>query len=115
MSASDYEREYKRELEAEGWTVFRSAGSLAVDLIALMPANPVTHSPMKYMLVEVKAFSGNVFRVSKTKDMFEQWKMMCELTKKFPDTFYALRKKGQKQFRRMPPLVLEEPYHWDRD
>jgi len=114
MSASDYEREYKRELQAEGWTVFRSAGSLAVDLIALMPANPVTHSLMKYMLVEVKAFSGNVFRVSKTKDMFEQWEMMCELATRFPDTYYSLRKKGQKEFRRMPPLILKEPYHWDR-
>ncbi len=114
MSASSYEREFRRELEAEGWTVFRSAGSLGVDLIALKPATAMFGSYPQILLAEVKAFSGNVFRVSKNEKTVEQWKMMCELAKKFPDTIYALRKKGQKTFRRMTPLILEKPYHWDR-
>jgi len=109
MSASQYERDLKHELEAAGWTVFRSAGSLAVDLIALKEGNPTL-----ILLVEVKSFKGDVFTVRKTKRMLQQWYDMLKLNRKFV-VYYALRKKGQKTFRWKMPSALKKPYHWSKD
>jgi Holliday junction resolvase len=110
MSASQYERDYKHQLEAEGWTVFRSAGSLAVDLIALkrLPSGKII-----VMLIEVKSFKPDVFTVRKTKRMLAQWRDMLKLAKKFT-VFYSLRKKGQKTFRLVKPSALRKPYHWSK-
>jgi len=111
MSASQYERDYKYQLEAEGWTVFRSAGSLAVDLIALkrLPSGKII-----VMLIEVKSFKGDVFTVKKTKRMLAQWHDMLKLAKKFK-VFYSLRMKGQKTFRLVDPEALVKPYHWSKN
>ena len=111
MSASQYERDYKHQLEAEGWTVFRSAGSLAVDLIALkrLPSGKIV-----VMLIEVKSFKGDVFTVKKTKRMLGQWHDMMKLAKKFK-VFYSLRMKGQKTFRLVDPKDLLKPYHWSKN
>lgn len=117
MSGSQYERDFKRILESRGWTVFRSAGSLAVDLVALrsivlaMPPHP--HVTVA-MLVEVKSFKGDVFTVRKTKRMLRQWEDLMRLAEKF-DVFYALRKKGQKTFRLVKPSKLDKPYHWSKN
>ena len=105
MSASQYERDYKHQLEARGWTVFRSAGSLAIDLIAL--------KGKLIMLIEVKSFSGDVFSVRKRAKTLLQWYEMLKLNKKFP-VYYALRKKGQKTFRLVNPGILKKPYHWSK-
>jgi len=111
MSASQYERDYKHQLEAEGWTVFRSAGSLAVDLVALkrLPSGKII-----VMLIEVKSFKPDVFTVRKTKRMLRQWRDMLKLAKKFT-VFYSLRMKGQKTFRLVEPKNLLKPYHWSKN
>jgi len=108
-SGSIYERELKGLLESDGWTVIRSAGSLAVDLVALEPENG------HVMLLEVKSFKGDVFRVSRSGRSREQHKEMCELSSKFNghcSVFYALRKKHQSEFRLIHPHKLSKPYHW---
>ena len=111
MSASQYERDYKHLLEDQGWTVFRSAGSLAIDLVALMrlPSGKIIE-----MLIEVKSFKGDVFTVRKTKRMLQQWHDMMTLAKKFK-VFYSLRMKGQKSFRLVEPKDLLKPYHWSKN
>jgi len=110
MSASQYERDYKHQLEREGWTVFRSAGSLAVDLIAL---KRLASGKIIVVLIEVKSFKGDVFTVRKTKRMLAQWHDMMKLAKKF-EVYYSLRKKGQKTFRLVKPKDLFKPYHWSK-
>ena len=108
-SGSIYERELKGLLESDGWTVIRSAGSLAVDLVALEPENG------HVMLLEVKSFKPKTFYISKSEKMKKQWKEMCKLEKMFNghcSVFYALRKKGQKEIRFIHPHVLSKPYHW---
>jgi Holliday junction resolvase len=107
MSASQYERDFKHQLEAEGWTVFRSAGSLAIDLVALRTRDGRTEE----MLVEVKSFKGDTFSIKKTKRMKAQWADMMKLSRKFT-VRYALRMKGQKTFKLVKPEELRKPYHW---
>lgn len=114
MSGSSYERDYKKILEAKGWTVFRSAGSLAIDLVALKSVKLKGSPHLTFViLVEVKAFKGDVFTVKKTKRMVAQWHDMMKLAKKF-DVRYALRMKGQKTFRLVEPKDLFKPYHWSK-
>lgn len=112
MSASQYEREYKHQLEYERWTVFRSAGSLAIDLVAIKRAGQtVADRKTLVRLIEVKSFKGDVFTVRKTKRMVAQWHEMMKFDKKF-ETYYSLRKKGQKTYRLLKPHALSKPYHW---
>jgi Holliday junction resolvase len=114
MSGSSYEREFKKILISRGWTVFRSAGSLAIDLIALKSVELATPPNLVLcMLVEVKSFKGDTFTVKKTKRMKLQWADMMKLAKKF-EVRYGLRMKGQKSFRLVDPQVLKKPYHWSR-
>lgn len=115
MSGSNYEREFKKILIQHGWTVFRSAGSLAVDLVALKSLQLRSGPPnlVFAMLVEVKSFKPDVFTVRKTKRMLAQWHDMMKLSKKF-EVRYALRKKRQKSFRLVEPQVLKKPYHWSK-
>jgi len=115
MSSSSYEREFKKILIQRGWTVFRSAGSLAIDLVALKSAKPKTLPHLTLaMLVEVKSFKGDAFSIRKTKRMLAQWHDMMRLAKKF-EVRYALRMKGQKSFRLVEPKDLFKPYHWSKN
>lgn len=109
---SIYERELKTLLESDGWYVVRSAGSLAVDLVAIDPENGHT------LLLEVKSFKGNAYYTSKRKQTKEQHKEMCRLQSKFNgnvSVFYALRKKGQGDFHFIHPSKLSKPYHWKEE
>jgi Holliday junction resolvase len=113
MSASDFEREYKRLLEADGIFVIRSAGSKAVDLVAYDPKTRTTH------FIEVKAIGSNVFRVTKNKENFEQWKEMCRLVKALrgAEVYYAIRRKGGSgwdAWTTIEPKYLKRPYHWGK-
>ncbi|HEX9908625.1 MAG TPA: hypothetical protein VGB78_09225 [Thermoplasmata archaeon] len=111
MSGSNYERELKYLLECDGWYVIRSAGSLAVDLVAIEPENG------HVLLLEVKSFKGDAFYISKSHRSREQHKQMLELSSKFNghcSVFYALRKKGQGDFRLVHPHRLSKPYHWNQ-
>ena len=115
MSSSSYEREFKKILIMRGWTVFRSAGSLAVDLVALKSVGRKTLPYLVIvMLVEVKSFKGDTFTIKKTKRMLAQWRDMLKLAKKF-DVRYALRMKGQKSYRLVEPKDLFKPYHWSKN
>ena len=112
MTGANYERELKTLLESDGWYVVRSAGSLAVDLVALDPENGHT------LLLEVKSFTGNAYYTSRRKQTKEQHVEMCKLQKKFNghvSVFYVLRKKGQKEFRFVHPSKLVKPYHWNQE
>ncbi len=109
---SSYERELKTLLESDGWYVVRSAGSLAVDLVAIDPENGHT------LLIEVKSFKGNAYYTSRRKQTKEQQMEMCRLEKKFNghvSVFYALRKKGQSDYHFIHPHVLSKPYHWNEN
>ena len=111
MTGANYERELKTLLESNGWYVVRSAGSLAVDLVAIDPENGHT------LLIEVKSFKPNTFYTSKCKQTKDQWKEMCNLQSKFNghvSVFYALRKKGQTDYHFVHPNKLSKPYHWNR-
>ena len=55
-----FERRLKKASESEGSTIFRSAGSRAVDLIAI-------HSERGCFRIEEKSSTGDVFRITKTK------------------------------------------------
>lgn len=61
-----FERQFKKLLEERGFFVIRSAGSRAVDLAALHPTKGC-------YLIEEKSITGDVFRVTKTKDTKDQW------------------------------------------
>jgi Holliday junction resolvase len=110
-NGSIYERELKGLLEARGQVVIRSAGSLAVDLVAINPKNGDA------MLIEVKSYQGNAFYISKSKEMREQWAEMCRLESMcngHTGVFYALRMKGQTDYKLVRPSRLESPYHWNQ-
>ena len=112
VSGSGYERELKTLLESNGWYVVRSAGSLAVDLVALDPENGHT------LLIEVKSFKGNAYYTSRRKQTKEQQVEMCRLEKMFNgncSVLYALRKKGQTDYHFVHPHVLSKPYHWNQE
>lgn len=118
MSAP-FERKLKKALELNGFTVFRSAGSRAVDLIAI-------HKDRGCFLIEEKSFTGEVFRVTKTKNDKEQWEQMIDLQLKLgaknpfeqasPGYFviYALHK-SRGGYRLLMPSDLGVPYHWRED
>jgi len=119
MSAP-FERKLKKVFESVGFTVFRSAGSRAVDLIAIQPERGC-------FLIEEKSFTGDVFRVTKTKEDKEQWEQMCELEKKLAKNypfvkgcpagyfvFYALHK-SRGGYRLILASDLGKPYHWSED
>ncbi len=111
-SGSPYERELKALMESDGYHVVRSAGSLAIDLVATDTENGRT------IFIEVKSFKGNTFRISKTKETRAQFKEMCRLESMFNgncSVFYALRKKGQSEFRFVHPSKLVKPYHWNQE
>jgi Holliday junction resolvase len=110
-SGSSYERELKGLMESDGYYVIRSAGSLAIDLVATDTENGRT------IFIEVKSFKGDTFRISKTKETREQFKEMCRLQQMFNgncSVFYALRKKGQTDYHFVHPSKLSKPYHWNR-
>jgi Holliday junction resolvase len=109
---SGYERELKALLESDGWYVVRSAGSLAVDLVALDPENGHT------LLIEVKSFTGKTYYTSKNRKTKEQQREMVRLQRMFNgncSVFYALRKKGQSDFHFVHPHKLSKPYHWNQE
>ena len=111
-SGSSYERELKGLMESDGYYVIRSAGSLAIDLVATDTENGRT------IFIEVKSFKGDTFRISKTKETREQFKEMCRLQQMFNgncSVFYALRKKGQTDYHFVHPHKLSKPYHWNKE
>ena len=112
MTGSDFEREIKTGLQSTGWFVIRSAGSKAVDLVAIDPENGHT------LLLECKTFKEDTFRISKTKELREQHAEMCRLQSMFnghASVFYVLKKKRQNEIRFIHPSRLSKPYHWDRE
>lgn len=115
-----FERKLKKALESEEFIVFRSAGSRAVDLIAIHPGRGC-------FLIEEKSFTGDVFRVTKTKEDKEQWLQMCELSDKLMKdnpfkegsppgyfVFYAIHK-SRGGYRLILAEDLDKPYHWSED
>ena len=114
-----FERQFKKLLEERGFFVIRSAGSRAVDLAALHPTKGC-------YLIEEKSITGDVFRVTKTKDTKDQWEELCRLQKRFVKdnpfeegqsgiyVLYALHKARQ-GWRLLLPTDLQKPYHWRKD
>jgi len=92
-----YERQLKHILETNGFVVIRSAGSLAIDLVAIREVN----GTQRTFLIEVKSFKTKRFYPSKTKETKEQWTEMKRLEDKFwkdgqgtVHVYYALHKKN---------------------
>lgn len=115
-----FERKLKKALESEEFIVFRSAGSRAVDLIALRPDRGV-------FLVEEKSISGSVYRTTRSAKERQQWQAMCDLERRLakhnpfekgcpPGYFvlYALHK-SRAGYRLLLPSDLGMPYHWKED
>ena len=76
---SPYERKFGRILKEHEFTVFRSAGSRAVDIIAIREVGGIQ---MTY-LFEVKSFKKKRFYPSMNKKTNEQWVEMKRLEKRF--------------------------------
>jgi len=109
--AADSERKLKRILEADGYYVQRGAGSQGVDLVAVNKRNGDT------MLIEEKEFWGNTFSIRHTSKYLVQWKFMRKLQDEMnghTGVFYALKKKGQQEYRFVRPTDLKKPYHWNQ-
>jgi Holliday junction resolvase len=92
-----YERQLKHILETNGFVVIRSAGSLAIDLVAIREVN----GTQRTFLIEVKSFKTKRFYPSKTKETKEQWTEMKRLENRFwkegqgtVHVRYALHKKN---------------------
>jgi Holliday junction resolvase len=105
------ERRLKKLLESGGYHVVRSAGSQAVDLVAVNRKNGDS------LLIEEKEFWGKTFSVHKTKAYLDQWKEMLKIQEEMnghTGVFYALRKKGQNEWRFVRPDALVKPYHWNQ-
>ena len=100
MTGASYERELKHQLSKKGWLVIRGAGSLGIDLIAIM------HSG-EYQLIEVKSTKYNVFYTSRGKNK-SQFDMLNNLAKEGFNVYYYIRWKGKNKWsKHQLPL---EPY-----
>ena len=91
------ERQFKHLLEDANFVVIRSAGSLAIDLVAIREVN----GRQMTFLIEVKSFKKKRFYPSMNKKTKEQWAEMKCLEKRFWKNgmgtvlvYYALHKKN---------------------
>ena len=92
-----YERQLKHLLEDAGCLVVRSAGSLAIDLVAIREIN----GRQMTFLIEVKSYKTKRFYPSKTSKIKAQWAEMKRLENRFWKNgmgtvlvYYALHKKN---------------------
>ena len=93
-----YERKFKHILEDNGFDpVIRSAGSLAVDLVAIRRVDGIQRT----FIVEVKSFKTKRFYPTHDKKTKDQWTEMKRLENKYWNDgqgtvhiYYALHKKN---------------------
>jgi len=111
-----YERQLKHILETNGFVVIRSAGSLAIDLVAIREVSGVQRT----FLIEVKSFKTKRFYPSKTKETKEQWAEMKRLEDKFwkdgqgtVHVYYALHKKNDGWSIALPSNLAKPELHSD--
>jgi len=111
-----YERQLKHILETRGFVVIRSAGSLAIDLVAIREVGDVQRT----YLIEVKSFKTKRFYPSKTKETKEQWAEMKRLEDKFwkdgqgtVHVYYALHKKYDGWSIALPSNLAKPELHSD--
>ena len=111
-----YERQLKHILETNGFVVIRSAGSLAIDLVAIREVN----GTQRTFLIEVKSFKTKRFYPSKTKETKEQWAEMKRLEDKFwkdgqgtVHVYYALHKKNDGWSIALPSNLAKPELHSD--
>jgi Holliday junction resolvase len=93
-----YERQFKHLLEDAGCFVVRSAGSLAIDLVAVREVN----GRQMTFLIEVKSFKTKRFYSTHDQKTKDQWVEMKRLEKRFWKNgmgtvlvYYALHKKNK--------------------
>ena len=95
MSGSSYERECKKTLEANGWRVWRSAGSFGEgDLVCLRPSS-YSGCP-NCMVVECKKTSKDRYYISSSGRSKEQFRSLLELSRAGYPVFYAVRLRGER-------------------
>ena len=105
MVGSNYERKLRDDLRAQGWVVFRSAGSHVADLIALKPNS--------HMIIEVKSVSGNKYYTSSEK---EQFNLLNEYAKQGFNVYYYIWFKGKRNDwqRYQLPLMPYPVFEYER-
>ena len=115
-----YELQFKHILEDNGCDVVRSAGSLAVDLVAIREVGGIQRT----FLFEVKSFKTKRFYPSHDEKTKLQWAEMKRLEKKFwkdgqgtIHVYYALHKKNDGWAIAMPsnlnnPELHSDLIHW---
>jgi hypothetical protein len=113
---SIYERQFKHILEKAGFDVIRSAGSLAVDLVAIREIDGVQRT----FLIEVKSFKKKRFYPTLNKKTKEQWGEMLRLEGKYWNAgqgvvhvYYALHKKNDGWSIALPSNLAKPELHSD--
>ena len=111
-----YERQFKHHLEDAGFDVIRSAGSLAVDLVAVREIAGVQRA----FLFEVKSFKTKRFYPSHDEKTKLQWAEMKRLEGKFwkrgkgtIHVYYALHKKNDGWMMALPSNLNKPELHSD--
>jgi Holliday junction resolvase len=111
-----YERQFKHFLEDAGCDVIRSAGSLAVDLVAIREIGGVQRT----FLFEVKSFKTPRFYPSHDEKTKLQWAEMKRLEKKYwkngqgaVHVYYALHKKNKGWAIALPSNLDKPELHSD--
>ena len=117
---SQYERQLKHLLEEAGCVVIRSAGSLAIDLVAIREIN----GRQMTFLMEVKSFKTKRFYTTHDQKTKDQWAEMKRLEERFWKNgmgtvlvYYALYKKNNGWAIALPstldmPLLHSDLTHW---
>ena len=111
-----YERQFKHHLEDAGFDVVRSAGSLAVDLVAIREVGGIQRT----FIFEVKSFKKKRFYPSLNQKTKDQWAEMKHLEGRFwkngqgtVHVYYALHKKNKGWAIAMPSTLDKPELHSD--
>lgn len=115
-NGSQYERQFKNLLQKNGFGVIRSAGSFAIDLVAIREVGDIQRT----FLIEVKSYKTKRFYPTKTKETKAQWAEMKRLEQRFwkdgqgtVHVYYVLHKKNDGWTIALPSNLDKPELHSD--